>query len=108
MSKLEYYARPLVAFDPYNKDHRRYYAEFLEYGGWGRCPIRFICPDSVGGDLTIMIRNQLIEYYIDREFAGGKLSQARSAAMKAEADKLARESDRLNKEAKALLKPRRT
>jgi len=32
MSKLEFLARPLVAFDPYNKDHRRYYAEFLEYG----------------------------------------------------------------------------
>ena len=68
MSKLEFYARPLVAFDPSNKDHRRWYYQFVEYGGWGKCPVRFICPDSTGHDLTIMIRNQLIDYYIRREF----------------------------------------
>ena len=68
MSKLEFYARPLVAFDPKNKDHRRWYYQFVEYGGWGKCPVRFICPDSTGHDLTIMIRNQLIDYYIQREF----------------------------------------
>jgi len=45
MSKLEYLARPLVAFDPHNKDHRRYYAEYLEYKGWGTCPVRFICTE---------------------------------------------------------------
>ena len=69
MSKLEFFARPLVAFDATNKDHRRWYYEFLEYGGWGRCPVRFICPQDVGYDLTIMIRNQLIEYYVDKEFS---------------------------------------
>lgn len=107
MSKLEFYARPLVAFDPYNKDHRRYYAEFLEYGGWGKCPVRFICPEDSGADLTLMIKNHLTEYYIDREFGGGKLSQARSAAMKMDSENLAKESERLRKEAAALLKPRR-
>jgi len=69
MNKLEFFARPLVAFDATNKDHRRWYYEFLEYGGWGRCPVRFICPQDVGYDLTIMIRNQLIEYYVNREFS---------------------------------------
>lgn len=68
MSKLEYYCRPLVAFDPNNDDHRRWYHEFVEYGGWGRCPVRFICPNDIGHDLTIMIRNVLIDYYIDKEF----------------------------------------
>ena len=47
MSKLEYLARPLVAFDPYNKDHRRYYADYLESGGWGSCPVRFIFPEDL-------------------------------------------------------------
>lgn len=108
MSKLEFYARPLVAFDPYNKDHRRYYAEFIEYGGWGRCPVRFICPDSVGYDLTIMIRNQLIEYYIDREFGGRKLAQERSAALTQTADDLYKRAGKLRKEAQALKAPRRT
>ena len=68
MSKLEFYSRPLVAFDPNNKDHRRWYYEFVEYRGWGSCPVRFICPDAAGFDLTVMIRNQLVEHYIKKEF----------------------------------------
>ena len=69
MSKLEFYARPLVAFDPTNKDHRRWYHEFVEFKGWGHCPVRFICPNDIGYDLTIMIRNELIDYYVQKEFA---------------------------------------
>ena len=107
MSKLEYLARPLTAFDPYNKDHRRYYAEFLEYGGWGRCPVRFIVPEANGMDLTLMIRNALTQYYIDKEFGGGKLSIERSRAMAEAADKMYREAGQLRKESQALLKPRR-
>jgi hypothetical protein len=68
MSRLEYYSRPLVAFDPSNKEHRRYYAEFLKHGGWGRCPVRFIVTDEQGMDLPTMIRNKLVEYYIQTEF----------------------------------------
>ena len=52
MSKLEFYARPLVAFDPSNKEHRKWYHEFMQYGGWGKCPVRFICPADIGYDLT--------------------------------------------------------
>ena len=108
MSKLEYLARPLVAFDPYNKDHRRYYAEFLEYGGWGKCPVRFIVPEAQGMDLTMMIKNTLTQFYIDREFGGGKLARDRSAAMKDAADKMYRDAGKLRKEASSLLKPRRS
>ncbi len=107
MSKLEYLARPLVAFDPYNKDHRRYYAEFLEYNGWGRCPVRFICPMDSGGDLTLMIKNHLTAYYIDREFGGGRLAQERSAALSATADDFYKRAGSLRKEAAALKAPRR-
>jgi hypothetical protein len=57
-----------VAFDPKNKDHRRWYYQFVEYGGWGTCPVRFICPDDIGHDLTIMIRNMMVDYYIRKEF----------------------------------------
>ncbi len=108
MSKLEYLARPLVAFDPYNKDHRRYYAEFQEYGGWGHCPVRFICPDDNGGNLPSMIQTSLISYYIDREFGGGKLAQDRSEIMSRKADALYKEAGKLRIESKALLKPRRS
>lgn len=97
-----------MAFDPYDKDHRRYYAEYLEYGGWGRCPVRFVCPEDVGHDLPTMIKHRLIEYYIDREFGGGKMATERSRAMSEAADKMYREAGRLRKEAESLLKPRRT
>jgi hypothetical protein len=68
VSKLEFYARPLVAFDPKNKDHRRWYYDFVQYRGWGTCPVRFICPDDTGLDLTIMIKNMMVEFYIRKEF----------------------------------------
>ena len=108
MSKLEFMARPLVAFNPNNKDHRRWYAEFVEYGGWGKCPVRFIVTDDHGLDLTLMIKNMLTQYYIDREFGGGKLAQARSFDLKKTADEMYREAGKLRKEATALLKPRRS
>jgi hypothetical protein len=108
MSKLEYMARPLVAFDAHNKHHRQYYAEFLEYGGWGVCPVRFIVTDDHGLDLTHMIKNMLTQFYIDREFGGGKLAQARSSDLKKTADEMYREAGKLRKEASSILKPRRT
>jgi len=97
-----------VAFDPHNKDHRRYYAEFVELGSWGQCPVRFICPDDNGGDLVSMIKNNLIQYYIDREFGGGKLAEARSTALSESADELYKKAGKLRKEAAALHSPRRT
>jgi len=68
MSKLEFYARPLVAFDPSIKEHRRWFHEFMEYGGWGKCPVRFICPEESGSDLVKMITRQLVDYYVGKEF----------------------------------------
>lgn len=69
MSKLEFYARPLVAFNPSDKQHRKWFHLFQEKKSWGHCPVRFICPNDVGYDLTIVIREQLIQYYIQKEFA---------------------------------------
>jgi hypothetical protein len=108
MSKLEYLARPLVAFDPSDKDHRRYFAEFLQYGGWGSCPVRFICPEDHGMDLPAMIQHSLIYFYVEREFGGSKLSQARSKMLSETADRKYKEAGQLRKEAQALLKPRRS
>ncbi len=107
MSKLEYLMRPLVAFDPNNKDHRRYYAEFLEYGGWGRCPVRFVCPEDIGHDLPTMIKNSLIEYYVGREFGGTDLTKARSDELRQKADQMYKQAGKLRREAAALKSPRR-
>ena len=77
MSKLEYYARPLVAFDPTNKEHRRFYYQFVETKSWGHCPVRFIVPEATGSDLIKMIQNELINYYVNREFDSEKPSKAK-------------------------------
>jgi len=107
MSRLEYLMRPLVAFDPSNKDHRRYYAEFLAYGGWGRCPVRFIVPEDIGMDLPTMIKNRLVEYYVSREFGGTDLTTARAEEMRRNADEMYKRAGKLRKEAELLKQPRR-
>lgn len=68
MSKIEYYMRPLVAFDPANKEHRKFFHQFMELKTWGHCPVRFICPDEYGSDLVKMMTRQIAEYYIRQEF----------------------------------------
>lgn len=64
---LETNCRPFVPFNPKNKKHRTYYAEFMERGTWGRCPVRFIVPDDAG-DLVTMIQRSLVNYYTAKEF----------------------------------------
>lgn len=108
MSRLEFLSRPLVAFDPQNKDHRRYYAEFLAYQGWGNCPVRFICPDDTGNDLPSMIKTMLVQYYVEREFGGTGLNEERSKELKNQADELYKKAGKLRKEAQLLTKSRRT
>ena len=71
MSKLEYFGRPLVAFDPHNRQHRKWFREFQEKKTWGRCPVRFINPDE-NGDLITLCQRKLIDYYVSREF--GKIA----------------------------------
>jgi len=68
MSRLEFYSRPLVAFDPDNKEHRQIYYRFVRDRSWGHSPYRFICPEDHGTDLITMIQRLLIDYYIRREF----------------------------------------
>ncbi len=69
MSKIEYYNRPLVAFDPSNIEHRNYFHQFLLTQAWGRCPVRFICPDERGPEgLVGIITRQLVDYYARKEF----------------------------------------
>lgn len=67
MSRLEYYSRPLVAFDAKNKQHRRWFAEYQQRRAWGHCPVRFIVPDE-HGNLIELIQNALLRFYMEREF----------------------------------------
>lgn len=67
MSMLSYKSRPWAAFDPNNREHRRWYNEFVKHGSWGRCPYRFIVPDD-HGNLITLIQRKLVEYYVGKEF----------------------------------------
>ena len=71
MSVLHINSRPWTVFDPNNKDHRRWFAEFQKLGTWGRCPVRFMVPEDQG-DLITMIQRKLIEFYVKKEFGNGK------------------------------------
>lgn len=67
MSKLEFFKRPLVTFDPGNKNHRRWFHEFQARRSWSSCPVRFIIPDE-SGDLVTLCQQKLIDYYVKKEF----------------------------------------
>jgi hypothetical protein len=67
MSRLSSVGRQWVSFDPMNENHRRWYADFERTKTWGSCPVRFFVNED-HGDLLSMIRSQLIQYYIKREF----------------------------------------
>ena len=71
MSKLQLFGRPWVVFNPKNKDHRRWFAEFNKNRSWKGCPVRFVI-DNDHGDLITMIQRSLIQYYVDKEFAEKK------------------------------------
>lgn len=73
MSKLQLRARPWVAFDVTNKQHRKWIAEFVISGRWGHCPVRFALADEPGDILTI--QRVLLEYYSGKEFPVVKKQQ---------------------------------
>ena len=68
MSRLALHSRPFVVFDPSNREHRRWFAEFNRSAKWGNCPVRFVVEDD-NGDLVTMIQRRLIQYYVGREFS---------------------------------------
>lgn len=67
MSRLAFIGRPWVAFRADNRQHRKWYFEFVKHKTWGRCPVRFIVPED-HGNLVMMIQEQLTKYYTEKEF----------------------------------------
>ena len=74
MSILFRGSRPIVAFDVNNPDHRRWYAEFVKYNTWGRCPVRFMA-EALDQDLVSFINAKMLSYYIKQEFENAKTSR---------------------------------
>ena len=71
MSVLYLRARPFVAFDVNNTEHRKYFAEFVKYNTWGRCPVRFMA-ESLDTDLVSYINQKMLNYYVAQEFDNAK------------------------------------
>jgi hypothetical protein len=71
MSVLYLRARPVVAFDVQNPQHRKYFAEFVKYNTWGKCPVRFMA-ESIDMDLVSYISQKMLKYYVQQEFESGK------------------------------------
>lgn len=76
MSKLALFGRPYVVFDPANKDHRRWFAQFNKNLSWKDCPVRFVVNED-HGDLITMIQRTLIQFYVDKEFGTEKAPRVR-------------------------------
>ena len=67
MSLLQLMMRPWVEFDPYNKEHRKWYAEYVRTNSWSHCPVRFVDPNDCG-NLAMSMQRTLLEYYSKQEF----------------------------------------
>ena len=66
MSLLTLRARPIVAFDVQNPEHRGHFRDFSKHMTWGRCPVRFMA-ESLNVDLVTYISRLMLAYYIDEE-----------------------------------------
>lgn len=75
MSRLSYYCRPEVSFDPSNREHRLWFHQFVVNHTWGKCPVRFIVPDE-DGDLITLCQRKLIDYYVTKEFGRSRVRKA--------------------------------
>jgi hypothetical protein len=67
MSRLQLHGRPFTVFDPTDKQHRKWFADFNKNRTWSRCPVRFVVNDD-HGDLITQIQRELIQHYVDKEF----------------------------------------
>lgn len=66
MSILKTVERPMVKFDPNNKDHRQWLGEFTRTLSWKNCPVKFTTSGS--GNTVAQMQLKLLQYYTDREF----------------------------------------
>lgn len=118
MSLLQFYSRPLVAFDPTDKEHRQHWHNFVTTGGWGQCPVRFICPANTTLDIPAMVQSLLVRFYVQNEFIAKdsmeedsrsvknsrRVGKDSSESCRAKADAHYREAAQLRKQAKLLEK----
>jgi hypothetical protein len=67
MLKSTLLLRPWTAYDPANKDHRRYFNNFIKTRSWAGCPYQWLIMDD-SGDVVHYLTKVTAEYYLSREF----------------------------------------
>jgi hypothetical protein len=77
MSILYRGIRPLMSFDVNNPEHRKWFAEFVKYRTWGRCPVRFLS-ESLDQDLVSYIEGKMLGYYVEQEFSNAKQAKTKN------------------------------
>lgn len=60
-------SRPTIIFDPTERTHRRWYADFLTRRSWRHCPVQFYLEQEFS-DVPTMCQDKLSSYYLSREF----------------------------------------
>ena len=67
---LEHACRPVVVFNPANKEHRQHYADFIKNSSRGKCPVRFAIDtdEASNNNLAYAMQRLLTEYYMGAEF----------------------------------------
>ena len=79
-SFLDASRRPIVIFDPTNADHRKYVAQFIKKGTWGKCPVAFYTPDNMSVKAYAM--ETLVRFYLKKEFAVKRAAPKKRASIK--------------------------
>ena len=59
--------KPETVFNPFSKEHRQAYHDFLKSRSWKNSKFQFILDDD-HCDLPSSINNKLIDYYVNKEF----------------------------------------
>jgi len=77
MSLLYLRSRPIVAFNPTNAEHRKWYQEFMQKRTWGYCPVRFMA-ESLTTDLVSHINSLMLDWYVKEEFKNGRKVKAKT------------------------------
>jgi len=67
MGILDNFIRPTEIFDVNNRKHREYYSQYLKTNSWSNCPVQLKVPTQIVS-LSTYAREQLIQFYINKEF----------------------------------------
>ena len=81
MLRMRLQQRPWAMFDPADRTHRAYFAEFLKTSSWKNCPVQFYISDD-STDLIYFIQKSMIAYYLEQEFVAKKPRIVQKSALK--------------------------